>query len=221
MERVVRLLLLEDDQGQGEGLRAFLQTEGHAVDWCRRLIEARALHAETFDAYLVDWQLPDGSGIEWVRDLRRRGVSTPVIVLTARDLISDRIQGLDSGADDYLLKPFDPEELCARVRAVTRRAGGMAGPRQQFGAVEIDFSARAVFVDGVIEPLTAREWTLLEALALRAGRLVAKPDLEALVHGLDNEVASNSVEVHISSLRRKLGRGLIETVRGMGYRVLP
>lgn len=217
----MRLLLLEDDRDLGEALRAFLQEEGHAVDWCLRLLEARALHAETYDAYLVDWQLPDGSGLDWVRQLRRQGVPTPVIILTARDLLSDRVHGLDSGADDFLVKPFDPEELCARVRAVTRRAAGMSGPRQRFGDVEIDFSAKSVFVNGVIATLTAREWTLLDALARRAGRLVAKSDLEALVHGLECDVASNSIEVHISSLRRKLGRQLIETVRGMGYRVLP
>ncbi len=217
----MRLLLLEDDRGLGEGLKAFLETDGHAVDWCQRLLEARSLHAETYDAFLVDWQLPDGSGVDWVHQLRRQGVKTPVIILTARDLIADRVQGLDTGADDYLVKPFDPEELCARVRAITRRAAGMSSPRQRFGSVEIDFSTRSVFVDAVMARLTAREWALLEALARRAGRLVAKADLESLVHGLEGEVASNSIEVHISNLRAKLGRDLIETVRGMGYRVVP
>lgn len=217
----MRLLLLEDDRGLGEGLRAFLETDGHAVDWCLRLLDARSLQTETYDAYLVDWQLPDGSGLDWVRQLRRQGVHTPVIILTARDLIADRVQGLDTGADDYLVKPFDPEELCARVRAVTRRAAGMSSPRQRFGAVEIDLSTRTAYVNGVMARLTAREWALLEALARRAGRLVAKSDLEALVHGLEGEIASNSVEVHISNLRAKLGRDLIETVRGMGYRVVP
>ncbi len=217
----MRLLLLEDDRGLGEGLKAFLESDGHAVDWCLRLLEARSLQSETYDAYLVDWQLPDGSGIEWVRQLRRQGVHTPVMILTARDLIADRVQGLDTGADDYLVKPFDPEELCARVRAITRRGAGMSSPRQRFGDVEIDFSSRAVYVSGIMAKLTAREWSLLEALARRAGRLVSKADLESLVHGLDGDVASNSVEVHISNLRAKLGREIVETVRGMGYRMVP
>jgi two-component system, OmpR family, response regulator len=219
--RVMRLLLLEDDQGLAQGLKAYLESDGHAVDWCQRVADARLLRTETYDAYLVDWQLPDGSGLDWVRELRRSGTPVPVIVLTARDLISDRVQGLDSGADDYLVKPFDPEELSARLRAVTRRAAGLSAPRQRFGAVEVDFTAKAAFVDDQMVALTAREWALLEALTRRAGRLVNKADLEGLVHGLDSDVASNTVEVHISSLRRKLGREFIETVRGMGYRVMP
>ncbi len=216
----MRLLLLEDDLGLGSALRAYLQAEGYVVDWCKRVAEARMLAAEPFDAYLVDWRLPDGSGMEWVRHQRGRGVATPVIVLTARDGLDDRVQGLDAGADDYLVKPFFPAELCARIRSVTRRAAGMSHPRKQFGAVEIDFDARAVYLHGDPVAVTAREWSFLEVLARRAGRLVAKADLESLVHGLDNDLSSNSVEVHISSLRRKLGRELIETVRGLGYRVV-
>lgn len=217
--RPVRLLLLEDDAILGDGLRAFLQTDGHVVDWCRRLADVATLREEPYDALLVDWQLPDGSGLDWVRALRRRGDTTPVLILTARDLIADRIRGLDSGADDYLVKPFDPEELVARLRAVRRRAAGAASPRLSFGDVEIDLNARRAFVGGVRAELTAREWSLLEALTLRAGRLVSKSDLESLVLGLDGEVASNTIEVHVSNLRRKLGRGLIETVRGLGYRI--
>ena len=196
----MRLLLLEDDPMLGEGLRDFLRADGHVVDWCTRLGEALALRGE------------------WVQALRRSGNKTPVLVLTARDLLSDRIRGLDSGADDYLVKPFDPEELSARIRAVRRRASGAADPRLQFGAVQVDLAARCAYVHGVRADLTAREWALTEALALRAGRIVAKADLENLVHGLACEVASNALEVHVSSIRRKLGRELIETVRGMGYR---
>jgi two-component system OmpR family response regulator len=214
-------MLLEDDRALGEGLRAYLAADGHVVDWFQRLSQARVAEAEPYDALLVDWHLPDGSGLDWVRHLRQQGNATPVVVLSARDLIGDRVRGLDTGADDYLVKPFDPEELSARVRAVTRRAAGSASPRQRFGNVEIDFAARAVYVGDELASLTGREWALLDALARRAGRLVAKGDLEALVHGLEGEVASNAIEVHVSSLRRKLGRGLIETVRGMGYRVVP
>lgn len=217
----MRLLLLEDDTILGEGLRDFLQTDGHVVDWCQRLCEAMVLIDEPYDALLVDWQLPDGSGLDWVRSIRRRGDSTPVVIMTARDLLSDRVRGLDSGADDYLVKPFDPEELTARIRAVRRRVSGSASPLLVFGDVQLDLTGKVAFLHGVRADLTAREWAVVEALALRAGRLVSRSDLEALVHGLDCEVASNTLEVHISNIRRKLGRGLIETSRGLGYRLVP
>ncbi|MDE2564428.1 MAG: response regulator transcription factor [Burkholderiales bacterium] len=215
----MRLLLLEDDAILGEGLRDYLRADGHAVDWATRLLEARGLADEPYDAFLVDWQLPDGSGLDWVRHLRERGVRTPTLMLTARDLLGDRVRGLDSGADDYLVKPFEPEELTARLRAVCRRAAGSAGTRRRIGAVEIDRSARSAWRDGLRTELTAREWQVLEALVQRAGRLVPKADLEALVVGFDGEVSSNALEVHVSNLRRKLGAALIETVRGLGYRV--
>ncbi len=215
----MRLLLLEDDDVLGEGLRDFLRADGHVVDWFTRLHQAEPYQDEPYDALLVDWQLPDGSGLDWVRRLRGRGVGTPVLMLTARDLLSDRIRGLDSGADDYLVKPFEPEELVARLRAVARRHAGAASPRLSFGAVELDLGARSATLDGVRAELTAREWALLEALARRAGRIVDKRELEALVLGNEAEVSSNALEVHVSSLRRKLGRALIETVRGLGYRI--
>lgn len=215
----MRLLLLEDDTILGEGLRDFLLTDGHVVDWCKCLSEAVALRSEVYDALLVDWQLPDGSGLDWVRSIRRQGDSTPVLVLTARDLLSDRIQGLDTGADDYLIKPFDPEELSARIRAIRRRVSGSASAELQFGDVSLDLNGKIARVLGIRADLTAREWSLVEALALRAGRLVSKSDLDALVLGLDSEVSSNSLEVHVSSIRRKLGREFIETVRGLGYRI--
>lgn len=217
----MRLLLLEDDAILGGGLRDFLQTEGHVVDWVQQLGQLAMSRDVPYDAMLVDWQLPDGSGLDWVRSLRRRGDTTPVLLITARDLLADRIRGLDSGADDYLVKPFDPEELAARLRAVRRRAAGAASPRLAFGAVEVDLTGRRAYVDGLCAELTAREWSLLEALALRAGRLVSKGDLEALVLGADGDVSSNTIEVHISNLRRKLGRTAIETVRGLGYRIAP
>jgi len=216
----MRLLLLEDDPILGSGLRAYLLAEGHVVDWCQRVAQAAVLSGEAYDALLVDWQLPDGSGLDWVRALRRAGDKTPVVVLTARDLLSDRIQGLDSGADDYLVKPFDPEELSARIRAVCRRSSGHAGDRLVFGPLQIDLTERSAYRDGARVDLTSREWALTEALALRAGRVVAKSDLDGLVLGLDAEVSSNALEVHVSSLRKKLGRETIETVRGMGYRLV-
>lgn len=215
----MRLLLLEDDRILGDGLAAFLRSEGYGVDWVQRLSDARALVKQDYDALLVDWQLPDGSGLEWVQNLRRSGVSTPILVLTARDRLADRILGLDSGADDYLLKPFAPEELAARIRAATRRAAGAGASRLRFGDVEVDVTQKAAYRGGERVELTAREWHLLEALSRRAGRIVSRQQLESLIHGADGGPLSNAVEVHLSSLRRKLGRDLVETVRGLGYRI--
>ncbi|HYR26450.1 MAG TPA: response regulator transcription factor [Aquabacterium sp.] len=220
----MRLLLLEDDVILGEGLRDFLQAEGHLVDWARALREAQAWADEPYDALLVDWQLPDGSGVDWVRALRRQRDARPMIVLTARDLLADRIQGLDAGADDYLVKPFEPEELVARLHAIRRRVGGSLTGHLQFGPVVVDLAGRSVTLQRVGQraesvELTAREWGLLEALATRAGRIVSRTDLERLMLGQGSEVSSNALEVHIASLRRKLGRDLIDTVRGLGYRI--
>jgi two-component system, OmpR family, response regulator len=214
----MRLLLLEDDEILGEGLRDFLRSEGHVVDWCKRVADTQALHGELFDALLVDWQLPDGSGLQWLSALRAQSNVTPALMLTARDRLDERIQGLDSGADDYIVKPFAPEELLARLRAVLRR-GSSAASRRRFGGVEIDLVARAAYLDGHIVELTAREWAVLEALVLRVGRIVSKSELEQLVLGFEAVLASNALEVHISALRRKLGRNLVETVRGLGYRI--
>lgn len=215
----MRLLLLEDDDIFGEGLRDFLRSEGHRVDWCTTLEMAQVHQNEPMDALLVDWQLPDGSGVDWLTARRARSDATPAIILTARDRLRDRIGALDGGADDYLVKPFAPEELLARLRAVLRRSAGVASDRLRLGAVELDLQARTVRLADEEVALTAREWNLLEALARRAGRIVPKADLERLVLGFDAEVASNALEVHVSALRRKLGRELIETVRGLGYRI--
>jgi two-component system, OmpR family, response regulator len=222
----MRLLLLEDDALLGEGLRDFLQAESHVVEWCSSLAAARAIADEPFDALLVDWQLRDGSGLEWLRSRRAQGDQRPALMITARDLLRERVQGLDAGADDYLVKPFEPEELVARLRAVMRRSpqaspAVAAGQRPlEVASVRIDLVARAVRdANGQPVELTAREWALLEALARRLGRIVSKVELDRLVLGLDAEVHSNALEVHVSSLRRKLGRSLIDTVRGLGYRM--
>lgn len=215
----MRLLLLEDDLLLGEGLRDFLRADGQVVDWCSTMAEAQGLRGEVFDALLVDWHLPDGSGLDWLRARRARGDTTPALMLTARDLLHERVAGLDGGADDYLVKPFAPEELAARVRAIGRRLGGSATGLVDFGSVRVDLRARSSLRDGQRVELTAREWAVLEALALRAGRIVPKAELEQIVLGFDSELASNALEVHVSSLRRKLGRDLISTVRGLGYRM--
>lgn len=215
----MRLLLLEDDHLLGEGLRDWLRAEGHVVDWYCSLAEASAARGEPYDALLVDWQLPDGSGLAWLRSLRAAGGDVPALMLTARDRLADRVQGLDQGADDYLVKPFHPQELAARLRAVMRRRSGAVAGLVELGALRIDLAARSVRIQRQAVELTAREWAVLEALALRRGRLVAKADLERLVVGDLAEVNSNALEVHVSSLRRKLGRDCIETVRGLGYRM--
>ena len=217
----MRLLLIEDDEILGEGLRDFLQLEQHLVDWCRNLQQARALHSEPYDALLVDWQLPDGSGLTWLKARRASGDNTPALILTARDLLSDRVEGLDGGADDYLVKPFEPEELCARLRAVVRRAAHSGATSLKVGDVDIDLAAHQVRLRGVAVDLTARQWSILHVLCQRAGRVVLKSDLERLTVGFDADSSTNALEVHISSLRRKLNRGLIETVRGLGYRLGP
>lgn len=216
----MRLMLLEDDTILGEGLRDFLQLEGHVVDWVTRLIDVARLAKGPYDALLVDWQLPDGSGLAWVKSLRDTGDTTPVLMMTARDLLQDRITGLDTGVDDYLVKPFRPEELAARIRAVRRRVVGSASSRMVFGTLEIDLATKVASVSRIPADLTAREWGLLEALALRAGQFVSKNELDRLLKGGEEGVAaSNALEVHVHNLRRKLGRQAIETVRGRGYRL--
>lgn len=215
--QAMRLLLLEDDPILGDGLHDFLCSEGHVVVWCQTMAEALAVELEAFDAWLVDWQLPDGSGRQWIERQRRAGRRTPALMLTARDRLTDRIAGLDAGADDYLVKPFAPEELAARLRAVRRR--GLPAGRLTAAGVQIDLEARAAFTAAGRAELTAREWAVLEALARRAGRIVPKGELEQLVVADAAELHSNALEVHVSSLRRKLGRELIDTVRGLGYRL--
>lgn len=219
-DKTMRLLLIEDDELLGEGLASWLRNAGHVVDWCRMLRDTEAYRGEPFDAWLVDWMLPDGSGVQWLRHRRGLGEHTPALLLTARDRVEDRVRGLDSGADDYLVKPFAPEELAARLRAVGRRSAGGSGTRMALaGGVEADLAARAAYVDKQRVELTGREWAVLEALLLRAGRTVPKSDLERLVLGFDTELASNALKVHVSALRRKLGRGVVETVRNLGYRL--
>jgi two-component system OmpR family response regulator len=221
---IMRLLLVEDDPVLGDAMRAYLQAHGDVVDWVVRLAEARVAVMEGFDAILLDWNLPDGSGVQWLRVLRARPAineATPVLLLTARDKLVDRIEGLDAGADDYLIKPFELSELAARVRAVTRRTAGHPHPLLQAGPVTLNPATREVRLAGQRVDCTAREFMLLEALMRRAGHIVSRSDLERLLYGYDGQVSSNAIEVHLSNLRRKLGRELVETLRGLGYRLKP
>ena len=216
----MRILLLEDDFILGEALRDFMRTDDHVVEWFIRLGEARAAYAhQPYDALVIDWQLPDGSGLAWLQSIRERHDHTPALMITARDQLNDRLKGLNTGADDYLVKPFEPEELVARLRAVRRRAAGNPAPIMQLGPVTLDLNARSVRVHGQPVALTSREWVLLEALVLRKGRTVSKSELEDLAMGFDGSLSDNALEVHISAIRRKLGKDIIQTLRGLGYRV--
>ena len=214
----MRLLLVEDDRMIGDSLRAALRLEGYAVDWVRDATAAQAtLSSERFDLVLLDLGLPKGDGLEVLRALRQRQDSTPVIVLTARDGVGDRVAGLDAGADDYLVKPFELDELNARIRAVLRRHSGRAQPVLRHGGVTLDPATRQVTRDGAPVLLSAREFAVLEALMQRPGALLSRAQLEDRLYGWGEEIESNAVSVYIHQLRRKLGAELIQNVRGVGY----
>lgn len=215
----MRILLVEDDKAIGIAVRDHATADNHAVDWAKSLASARD-HAAvaTYGLVLLDLQLPDGNGITYLRDMRARSDVTPVIVLTARDQISDRIEGLNAGADDYLVKPFDLGELSARIHAVARRYANHGAPSLTFGRLTIRPADRLVELDGTTVELTAREWSVLDSLLRRPGLLVSKTQLEEALYEFGAEIESNAVEVYISRLRKKIGVDQIATVRGVGYR---
>lgn len=218
----MRILLVEDEPGLGEAVQEHVASVGHAVDWMKTVEEAEhAAQAVPYQLVLLDLALPDGSGLDLLRSLRGRGDKVPVIILTARDRISDRIEGLNAGADDYLVKPFDLDELSARILAVTRRYAGDPNPVLRLGDLEIDQTARSVSVAGAQTELTAREWAVLELLMRRPGALVSKERIEDALYAFGAEIESNAVEVYVSRLRKKLGRETIRTMRGLGYRLEP
>lgn len=216
----MRILLIEDDETLGGAVRDQIAADGHAVDWMRGLTDAEdGVRAAAYDLILLDLMLPDGRGIDFLRRRRAAGDATPVIVVTARDRISDRIEGLNAGADDYLVKPFDLSELSARIAAVARRYAGNPNPLATVGELEIDLAARAVYRSGRAVDLTAKEWAIFEALVQRPGAILSKAQLEERLYAFDADVESNTIEVHVSRLRKKLGHGVIETARGLGYRL--
>ena len=214
----MRLLLVEDDSMIGEAARQGLRQEGHTVDWVRDGREAdAAVAAAPYDAVLLDPGLPRRDGLSLLKSWRAHNVTVPVLIITARDAVSDRVSGLDAGADDYLVKPFDLDELSARVRAVARRRSGRAESVIRIGELEIESSTKHVRWKGADVTLSPREYALLEALANRPGAYLTRAQLEERLYGWDEEIASNAVEVHIHGLRRKLDPELIRNVRGMGY----
>ncbi len=204
---------------QGDAVRDHLASESHAVDWARSLEDARdLLRVAEYQVVVLDLQLPDGAGLSLLGDLRSSGSEVPVIVVTARDQLSDRIQGLNKGADDYLTKPFALAELSARMAAVLRRYGGRPSPELRFGDLAVDRSARTVTVDGAAVELTSREWAILDQFLAYPNMLVEKRQLENAIYAFGAEIESNTVEVYVSRLRAKIGRDRIKTVRGLGYR---
>jgi len=217
----MRILLAEDDTLLGDGLRAGLRQRGFLVDWVRDGEAAeRELRAEPYAAAVLDLGLPLRDGLEVLAAVRRAGVTLPVLVLTARDAVPDRIRGLDVGADDYVVKPVDLDELAARLRALVRRAHGQPQETLSAQGVTLDPAARSVTQAGAPVALSAREFDLLHALMLNAGRVLSREQLEQHLYSWGQEVESNAVEVHVHHLRRKLGAGLVQTVRGVGYLLL-
>jgi DNA-binding response OmpR family regulator len=216
----MRLLLVEDDTMIGEAVLDLLRAEHYAVDWVRDgEMAATAAKAQSYDLILLDLGLPRRDGLEVLRELRARKDRVPVLIATARDSVQQRVQGLDAGADDYILKPYDLDELLARIRALLRRASGRAEPVYEHLGVSINTATREVMAQGEPVVLSAREWAVLEPLIARPGMVLSRAQLEEKLYGWKDDVSSNAVEVYIHGVRKKLGAGLIQNVRGVGYMV--
>ena len=214
----MRVLLAEDDPMIGASVRQGLGQDGFTVDWVADGRGAELALAEgVHDALLLDLGLPKRAGLEVLGAMRRRGDTRPVLILTARDAVADRVAGLDSGADDYMVKPFELDELAARLRALLRRSAGRAAPVLRHGDIELDPAAHEVRRGGEAVSLSGREFALLEALLARPGAILSRAQLEEKLYGWDDAVESNAVEVHLHALRRKLGADLIRNVRGVGW----
>lgn len=216
----MRLLLVEDDTMIGQAVQGLLRGDGYAVDWVVDGLQAdTALLAHQYDLVLLDLGLPRLDGLQLLRQLRARKDATPVLVATARDAVKDRVAGLDAGADDYIIKPYDMDELLARIRALTRRAGGRMEMVYEHAGVMLNPRTREAMVQGQPVLLSGREWAVLEALLQRPGSTLSRQQLEDKLYGWGDEVSSNAVEVYIHGLRKKLGAGLVLNVRGVGYMV--
>jgi two-component system, OmpR family, response regulator len=216
----MRVLLVEDEPHLGAAVQEHVRQAGHAVDWFQRLdLADAAVRAVPYDAVLLDLHLPDGKGLDFLRALRRREDGVPVVILTARDMVSDRIEGLKAGADDYLVKPFDLDELNARLHAVARRYFGKAVPVIQLGPVQLEPEARRAWHNGEVVELTAREWAVIDVLIRRPNATVSKEQIADALYAFDEEIESNAIEVYISRIRRKLGREFVRTTRGLGYHI--
>ena len=217
-DSIMRLLLIEDNEGIGKGLYSGLSQAGYAVDWVRDGETAlSAFKAEAYDIAVLDVGLPRKSGIEVLDELRANGNTVPVLILTAKDTVNDRIIGLDHGADDYMVKPFDLDELNARLRAIIRRHSGRATPLLSHGNIELDPASHTITRNGQIVDLTPRAFEILQTLMENQGRVMSRTRLEESLYSWKDEIESNAVEVHIHQIRKKLGNDLIRTIRGIGY----
>jgi len=218
----MRLLLVEDDPLLGDGIRAGLGQEDYTVDWCKQGRDAEAaLKSENYDLMVLDLGLPDIPGLTLLKQLRQRGSDLPVLILTARDAVSDRVTGLDSGADDYLVKPFDLDELSARLRALLRRHSGRASSEIRHGDLVLDPAAHSVTLNGNPIDISPREYAVLHLLLENQGKVLSRSRLEDGLYAWGDEVESNAIEVYIHHLRKKLGSSLIRTIRGVGYIIDP
>jgi DNA-binding response OmpR family regulator len=214
----MKLLLVEDDALLGDGVRAGLKQAGFAVDWAQDGLAAKvALESEEYDLLLLDLGLPKLSGMDLLKLVRAKRASLPVLILTARDTVADRVAGLNAGADDYLVKPFDLDELIARLNALLRRSAGQVELTLQHGAIELTPASHQVRLAGIDVSMSAREFSLLHTLLLHTGRVHSREQLEQTLYGWGEEVESNAIEVHVHHLRKKLGSDLIRTLRGVGY----
>jgi len=216
----MRVLLIEDEPSLSSAVSEHLTAQSHAVDCVACLGDGQAAtQTINYDLILLDLGLPDGNGLTFLNTFRRNGQQTPVIILTASDQTKQRIAGLDTGADDYLVKPFDLDELLSRIAAVMRRTSGNPEQVRILGELTISLTRRSLSRNGVEITLTAREWSILECLLLRIGRVVSREQIEEAIYGFSDEIESNAIEAHISRLRKKLGAPIIENLRGIGYRI--
>lgn len=216
----MRVLLVEDDELLGDGVRNGLIQYGYTVDWVKDGQSAQqAILSENFDIVVLDIGLPKRSGLEVLKTVRSKNIATPVVFLTARETVEDRIKGLDAGSDDYIVKPFDLDELCARMRALHRRTTPRADPILTYGAISLDPASHTVHVNDELMNISRREFALLQKLLENAGRVLSREHLTSTLYGWGDDVDSNALEVHIHNLRKKFGTKLIRTIRGVGYMV--
>lgn len=216
----MRVLLVEDDELLGDGVRVGLKQYGYTVDWVKDGQAAlQALLTENFDMVVLDLGLPKKSGLDVLKAVRAKNIGTPVMILTASETVEDRVKGLDAGGDDYLVKPFDLDELCARLRALQRRSAQRVEPIITYGAITLDPASHSVFKDGDLVNVSRREFALLQKLLENAGRVISREQLTQTLYGWGDDVDSNALEVHIHNLRKKFGSNFIRTIRGVGYMV--
>ena len=214
----MRVLLIEDDKSLGRAVRDHLVNQNNAIDWAENLEDAYAAVSTTrYDFILLDLRLPDGSGLDFLKNIRTKNLTSPVVILTAHDQISERIEGLNSGADDYIVKPFDLYELTARIGAVARRTNGLSKSEIKIGSMTLDMENKRIFIDNKEVELSSREWAIIEHMASHPNMLVTKAQIEDTIYAFGSEVESNTVEVYISRLRKKIGKDRIKTHHGRGY----